>query len=88
MLKQCLEHCPGDASSITPSHGGQLSQRWPGLRPVCLTADWAAWNATMLPEIDTSYTNNFTGAQLADRIGTPEASHKADNPPPATAPHH
>ncbi len=53
-----------------------------------LIAEWAAWNATMLPEIDASYTDNFTGAQLADHIGTPEASHKADNPPPEAAPHH
>jgi hypothetical protein len=52
-----------------------------------LIAEWAAWNAAMLPEIDASNTGNFTGADLADHIGTPEASHKADNPSPAVAPH-
>jgi arylsulfatase A-like enzyme len=51
-----------------------------------LIAEWAAWNATMLPEIDASYTFDFTGDELADHIGTPEASRKADNPPP-TVPH-
>ena len=35
-----------------------------------LVAEWGAWNATMLPEIAASYTENFTGAELADHIGT------------------
>ncbi|MFL6306121.1 MAG: twin-arginine translocation pathway signal protein, partial [Candidatus Sulfotelmatobacter sp.] len=52
-----------------------------------LIAEWAAWNRAMLPEIDASYTGNFTGDELADHIGTPEASHRADNPPPVAAPH-
>jgi arylsulfatase A-like enzyme len=47
-----------------------------------LIAKWLDWNATMLPEVDESATSNFTGAQLADHIGTPPTSHKADNPPP------
>ena len=47
-----------------------------------LVQDWFAWNATMLPEIDESFTDTFTGAQLADHIGTPAASGKADNPAP------
>jgi len=38
----------------------------------------------MLPEIDTSYTDSFSGAELADHIGTTKASQKADNPLPAT----
>ena len=50
-----------------------------------LIADWSAWNATMLPEIDASYTDNFTGSILADHIGTPAASKKADNPDPVAA---
>jgi arylsulfatase A-like enzyme len=45
-----------------------------------ITAEWYAWNATMLPEIDESTTDNFTGDQLADHIGTPKTSGKADNP--------
>ncbi len=50
-----------------------------------LVAKWLDWNATMLPEIDESSTSNFTGAQMADHIGTPPTSRKADNPaaPPA-----
>lgn len=52
-----------------------------------LVAEWSAWNATMLPEIDASYTDNFTGAELADHIGMPPTSTKADNPgPPSTRP--
>jgi len=48
-----------------------------------LVAKWLEWNATMLPEMDESATGNFTGAQLADHIGTPPTSRKADNPTPA-----
>jgi len=45
-----------------------------------LVAEWNEWNATMLAEIDESYTVSFSGDQLADHIGTPAASGKADNP--------
>ena len=45
-----------------------------------LVTEWYEWNATMLPEIDESYTDSFTGAELADHIGAKEASGKADNP--------
>jgi arylsulfatase A-like enzyme len=45
-----------------------------------ITAEWYEWNATMLPEIDESSTDSFTGGQLADHIGTPKTSGKADNP--------
>jgi arylsulfatase A-like enzyme len=45
-----------------------------------ITAEWYDWNATMLPEIDESSTDNFTGGQLADHIGTEKTSGKADNP--------
>ena len=45
-----------------------------------ITAEWYDWNATMLPEIDESSTDNFTGAQLADHIGSRKTSGKADNP--------
>ena len=40
----------------------------------------------MLPEIDESYTHSFSGADLADHIGTPEATGKADNPTPQASP--
>jgi arylsulfatase A-like enzyme len=45
-----------------------------------IVTEWQDWNATMLPEIDESSTSNFTGDQLADHIGTPKTSGKADNP--------
>src|SRR6266850_1639051 len=47
-----------------------------------LVAKWLAWNQTMLPEVDESATSNFTGDQLADHIGTPPTSRKADIPGP------
>ena len=41
----------------------------------------------MLPEIDESFTDTFSGDQLADHIGLHPASGKADNPtPPANPP--
>jgi arylsulfatase A-like enzyme len=45
-----------------------------------IVTEWHDWNATMLPEIDESSTSNFTGDVLADHIGTPKTSGKADNP--------
>lgn len=51
-----------------------------------LVAEWSAWNATMLPEIDESFTDNFTGAELGDHIGATRASRKADNPKPEASP--
>ncbi|HEX4997932.1 MAG TPA: sulfatase-like hydrolase/transferase [Terriglobia bacterium] len=45
-----------------------------------LETEWREWNQTMLPEIDESTTSNFTGSQMADHIGTPKTSLKADNP--------
>ena len=54
-----------------------------------MTAEWYEWNSTMLPEIDESSTDNFTGDQLADHIGTPKTSGKADHPvSPKTPPAH
>jgi arylsulfatase A-like enzyme len=45
-----------------------------------IVAEWHQWNATMLPEVDESSTDNFTGDQLADHIGAQKTSGKADNP--------
>ena len=39
-----------------------------------LKARWASWNDGMLPEIAESFTEGFTGAEMADHIGTPKAS--------------
>jgi arylsulfatase A-like enzyme len=52
-----------------------------------LVAEWLEWNAGMLPEIDESYTDSFTGDELADHIGAKPATGKADNPvAPKTSP--
>jgi len=45
-----------------------------------IVAEWHDWNATMLPETDESNTGNFSGAELADHIGSQKTSGKADNP--------
>ena len=45
-----------------------------------LVAQWLEWNAGMLPEIDESYTDGFTGDELADHIGAKSPTGKADNP--------
>jgi len=51
-----------------------------------IVAEWHEWNATMLPEVDESNTGGFTGDELADHIGAPKASGKADNPVPLKRP--
>ena len=50
-----------------------------------LAADWEAWNATMLPEVDESSTGANTADTWPDHIGAQRPSGKADNPirPPA-----
>jgi arylsulfatase A-like enzyme len=35
-----------------------------------MEADWHAWNATMLPEIDDSFGETYSAADLADHIGS------------------
>jgi len=51
-----------------------------------LVMEWDQWNATMLPETDESYTDNFSGDELADHIGTSKTSGKADHPSPPKKP--
>jgi hypothetical protein len=43
-----------------------------------ITAAWMAWNGSMLPEIDASFTEGFDGSLMADHIGTPKAGTLAD----------
>ena len=43
-----------------------------------LVAEWEAWNGTMLPEVEHSFTENFEGMHLADHIGTPPVSFAPD----------
>jgi arylsulfatase A-like enzyme len=56
-----------------------------------IVTEWQDWNASMLPEINDSFTDNFTGDQLADHIGAKKTSGNAENPvlpvTPATTPH-
>jgi arylsulfatase A-like enzyme len=51
-----------------------------------LQDEWYDWNATMLPEVDDSNTDNPTGDRIADRPGAQPTSRKADNPVRSTAP--
>ena len=44
-----------------------------------LVAEWASWNAGMLPETSASFTENFTGEQMADHIGTKPVTLDADS---------
>jgi arylsulfatase A-like enzyme len=44
-----------------------------------LVADWHTWSNTMLPEVEESHTENFTGDQLADHINTPLSSNAPDS---------
>jgi len=36
-----------------------------------LLGEWERWNAAMLPEVPESFTESYTGAQIADRYGLP-----------------
>jgi arylsulfatase A-like enzyme len=47
-----------------------------------IVAEWHQWNATMLPEVDESSTDNFSGGELADHIGAQKTNGNADNPEP------
>ncbi len=47
-----------------------------------LQLDWYKWNETMLPEVAGSYTDNFSGDELADHIGTKKAGAAPDVPVP------
>jgi arylsulfatase A-like enzyme len=51
-----------------PRERANLKDRLPELF-TRLEGDWAAWGATMLPEIPDSFGEVFTAAQLADHIG-------------------
>jgi hypothetical protein len=48
-----------------------------------LVRQWLAWNATMLPEVEGSYTSGFSGEDLADHYGAPEPDSMPDLPTPA-----
>ena len=43
-----------------------------------MAAQWDAWDRTMLPEIRESFTDSFTGAQLADHFGAAKPSGAPD----------
>ena len=70
-----------------PMERANLKERKPDVY-AALEAAWHEWNATMLPEIDESSTDNLTGDTTPDRPGAVARSRKADNPPkkPATKP--
>ena len=62
-----------------PMERANLKERQPDVYSH-MVEKWAAWNAVMLPESDATYTDNFSGDELADHVGATKASHKADNP--------
>jgi arylsulfatase A-like enzyme len=71
-----------------PMERANLKERHPDVYNRLL-AEWLEWNGTMLPEIDETFTGSFDGGELADHIGTPPATGKADNAggtAPKTAP--
>jgi arylsulfatase A-like enzyme len=68
-----------------PMERANMKERHPDIYER-LIKEWLAWNATMLPEIDESYTFSFSGDELADHIGSPPTSTKADNPPASSNP--
>ena len=39
-----------------------------------IVSEWEAWNASMLPEVAESFTESYTGAQLADHYGAQKPS--------------
>ena len=47
-----------------------------------LVQEWYDWNASMLPEIKESYTNGFSGENLADHYGAKESDQMPDIPRP------
>ena len=53
---------------VDPRERGNLKARRPD-DFARLTAAWAAWNETMLPDIADSFAEVFTAAELADHIG-------------------
>ena len=48
-----------------------------------LVRQWLAWNATMLPEVEGSFTHGFSGEDLADHYGAGEPDSTPDIPTPA-----
>lgn len=62
-----------------PLERANLKDRMPDLYHK-IKADWLRWNATMLPEIDASFTEGYTGAHLADHLGVDAVPAKADDP--------
>ncbi len=47
-----------------------------------IVAEWYGWNATMLPEVQESFTESYTGGQLADHYGAQKPNGAPDIPVP------
>ena len=47
-----------------------------------LVREWLDWNATMLPEIEESFTGGITGEETADHYGAKQPDQKPDLPTP------
>jgi hypothetical protein len=60
-----------------PLERANLKERYKGVYDR-IVAEWQAWNASMLPEIPESFTNSFTGEELADHYGAQKPSRAPD----------
>jgi len=60
-----------------PLERANMKERRPDLYRQ-LTEAWDEWNATMLPEVQHSFTEDFDGSQLADQLATPPVSNAPD----------
>ena len=47
-----------------------------------MVRNWFDWNATMLPEIEASFTSGISGEDMADHYGAKQPDQKPDLPTP------
>jgi arylsulfatase A-like enzyme len=60
-----------------PLERANLKNRYPDVY-ARLAKEWREWNATMLPELDETFTEALSGAEQADHIGAKKSDRKAD----------
>jgi hypothetical protein len=82
----CKSALTGVACSIIEGRTQWFSQSTSRSSSQELTAAWNEWNATMLPEVEHSFTEGFSGSQIADHLGTPPVSQALDPTLPGSQP--
>lgn len=60
-----------------PLERANLKDRYPEIYKKLIN-EWHQWNATMMPEVGDSYTDQFTAEQLADHIGAQPVTAEPD----------